>query len=335
MNSTFVDQHYSISQSFSPFKYASQRKLNDAGIIKSEYLLALNSKQLEFEIRAQWNELLLLNEQLKLMLVQDTLFAKFAKIAEYRYAAGESSFIEKSTAEIRQLEFEQELSMLYTRISNQKKSLQLMLNMKNEFSVEEQDLLIKSRTLDADTSLINEHPNLKIALQEVALAEQSKQVEKAMLMPDFRVGYFNQSMDQHIGSDGFVYNKTPKFQGVTVGLSVPLFFGAQKASVKMAETQIEIEELNAAYTKNELQTDLEKLTAELVTVKEQIEFYETGAIANANLIIEKASLAYENGNIDYIEFGQALRTNLSVQMNYINKIATYNQLVLSVNYLIK
>jgi cobalt-zinc-cadmium resistance protein CzcA len=56
-------------------------------------------------------------------------------------------------------------------------------------------------------------------------------------------------------------------------------------------------------------------------------------VPNATLIIENAAAGYEAGNIGYIEYGQALQTSLTVQMNYTQQMAAYNKVVLSINYL--
>jgi cobalt-zinc-cadmium resistance protein CzcA len=263
MNSEFIDQNYGMNQVISPFEYIAKRKLNEADVLKSDYQLALSERQLVLDVSLKWNDLLALIEQEKLMRKQDSLYSRFASISGDRYNAGESNLLEKTTALTKQLEFQQDLAMVRMEITSLKRSLRVLLNIDTDFDVKEPLLQVKMLLSNQDSLVLNQHPNLQLVKQNIVLAEEAKKVAQAQILPDFNVGYFIQSLDQFQDQSGTVYSNTPQFQGVTVGLSVPLFFKAQKANVKIANTQIEMEQNHADYLRLQLDSQLDNLMMQL------------------------------------------------------------------------
>ena len=70
-----------------------------------------------------------------------------------------------------------------------------------------------------DTTLIANNPSLKVLYQQAVIAEQNKKLETASTLPDFNVGYFNQSLIgvQSINGVDVNFDGSKRFQGFNVG----------------------------------------------------------------------------------------------------------------------
>jgi len=123
-----------------------------------------------------------------------------------------------------------------------------------------------------------------------------------------------------------------QFQGVVIGLSVPIFAGSSIARAKSAKTNIEREQKNADYINQQFKSHLEQQSEQLATYASLIDYYKNTAVPNANLIIKNATKAYQNGDISYVEYVQSLETASQIQLNYSEAIYNYNQTIITIQY---
>ena len=78
---------------------------------------------------------------------------------------------------------------------------------------------------------------------------------------------------QDVSGTPTYYNSTPQFQGVVVGLSVPIFAGSSIARAKTEKTNIEREQKNADYINQQFKSHLEQQSEQLVTYASLIDYY--------------------------------------------------------------
>ncbi|MGK9626006.1 TolC family protein, partial [Salmonella enterica subsp. enterica] len=64
-----------------------------------------------------------------------------------------------------------------------------------------------------------------------------------------------------------------------------------------------------------------------------IAYYKNSALPNANLILKQSQIAFQAGEIGYVEYLQALRTYSDIRFNYLEAINQYNQSVYTLQYL--
>lgn len=64
-----------------------------------------------------------------------------------------------------------------------------------------------------------------------------------------------------------------------------------------------------------------------------MEYYEKNGIQQARNIASTSKIAYENGEIGYIEYIQNLEVAIFSQLKYLDAINEYNQNIIILNYL--
>lgn len=334
-NTGAFDQNYAISQTISPFQFGARKDVIDASIAGSELRLLQIRNEVTFSVRQSWNNLLSLMKTNQLLHEQDSLMRQFVHAAESRQKAGEINALEAVTALAKQKELEQRIRQNESLIAAERTRLKNLLHLESDFSVSD-SLAVLPFLAATDTSALKENPQFRLALQEVEAAEANRRLERSTLMPDIRAGYFIQSLtgNQEVNGQVINYNGVPRFQGFTLGLSVPVFAGASEARTRAAETNIQMQRSNAAYVQNQLQIQFSQELSQLYSFQSMIAYYENSAMPAAETILRHASVSYQQGDISYIEFLQGIQTALDIRSNYINAVSSYNKAVINLQYLL-
>ncbi len=335
-NTRAFDQNYSISQSLSPFEFGARKEVINANIKSSELSLNLTKQQITLNIRQSWNNLLYLTEIGKVLKQQDSVYMQFARAAKVRFETGDVNPLESTTATIKQQELKQLIKQNEALIYMEKSRLKAYMNLETDFNIAETEFTALPILLSTDSTALNENPQLKLAMQEVQIAMASKRLQKSTMLPDLKVGYFIQSLTgfQDVNNQPVYYNGTPRFQGVTFGVSVPIFVGGLNAKVRAAETTIQVQQKNTEYLQAQLESQREQQIEQLITYQSLVEYYESSALPAAKLITGNAAKSYQNGDISYVEFIQGIQTALDVQTNYLNAVSNNNQAVINLQYLL-
>ena len=65
-----------------------------------------------------------------------------------------------------------------------------------------------------------------------------------------------------------------------------------------------------------------------------IEYYENSSQSNANLLLHNAQLAFKSGDINYVEYLQAVTIANQMRLDYLEAITQFNQTVLRIEWLV-
>jgi cobalt-zinc-cadmium resistance protein CzcA len=68
--------------------------------------------------------------------------------------------------------------------------------------------------------------------------------------------------------------------------------------------------------------------------QQHLAYYRSAALPNAELIVFNATKSYQNGEIDYVEYLQALQTVLEARKGYFIAINSLNQTIVSIEFLL-
>lgn len=334
INSQAQDKNFGISQSFNPFQISAKRSLLKEYSNTSATKLGVAKQEITYSIRQSWNTLLFYEKQNAVLEKQNAVMQKFVKSANLKFQTGETNALEKTIALAKQQELEQKIKQNKTQIAIEKSKLKAILDLKTEFIATDTSFVPYPAMAKVDSSMVKQNPIVQLADQQVKIAKANHKVEKSALSPDFSIGYFLQSITgiQDVSGTPTYYNSTPQFQGVVVGLSVPIFAGSSIARAKSAKTNIEREQKNADYINQQFKSHLEQQSEQLVTYASLIDYYKNTAMPNANLIIKNATKGYQNGDISYVEYVQSLETASQIQLNYSEAIYNYNQTIITIQY---
>ncbi len=335
MNSFENDFGFGINQSFEfPTVYSSQRKLAIKKTQGSKIQLSVAENDLRLKIRKSWFDLTFYHEKRQLLIFQDSLYQDFVNASIIRYKEGESSYLEKVSAETQLMQVRNELNVLQVDISTVEQDLRVLLNDSSELVLSPLMGTEKLTNLSFNSDLLENNPQLKYSHYQVDLALAEKSVNKAKILPDLSVGYLNQSMIGSTLGNGAIADPSNRFSGIQAGISIPLFYGSHKANIKSSQVKSEMAQINSEYYLTVLEGQYQQQLNEILKHEGSLNYYENEAIPQANLIIENAQKSFLNGAISYIEYFQNVRQALDIRVNYLNTLNNYNQAVINTEYLI-
>jgi cobalt-zinc-cadmium resistance protein CzcA len=336
LNSANFDQSFSISQQFNPALFKAKKQMLTAQYQASKIDSVAAADGLKLEIRKAYNDVVYYESLLNVWQKQDSLLENFAKRAEVRATYGEATLIEKTTAENKWLHSNVELQKLERLVVIVKSKQALLMSDPDGAYDVKVPVLKRYPVVDESSSYLKDNPTIQNAKQEIEVAKGEIKMNKADAFPEITAGYFIQSFrgEQVVDGQLINYDATPQFQGFSVGLSIPIFYRANKAKIEMANTAVLMETEHAEYVEEQLAYQMAFYEQERVSLKQELDFYEYSALPNADLILEKAQVTYESGEIGYIEYMQALQTVLEINKNHLLTVKNYNESVFSVKYLI-
>lgn len=338
VNSRRFDENFSISQDIpNPALIRAKRQFAEQNVGISQQKLAINKQELIFNIKQSWYQILYLQALNQVFQREDSLLQQFVRGAILKFKTGESGILEKTIAENKQQQLQQNTFQINNLIAVEKLKLNQLMNNSSDISIEEKAFPNLNFNEINDPNLINNNPLLLYAKQQIALIEAERNVVKADALPDFKVGYFIQSIAGAQDVNGQVknYNSIPQFQGIQLGLNLPLFGkSAYKAKNEAINMQLLAQQKNNEYLQTQLQGQLKQYVQQYDFAKNNVAYYEKTALPNAQLIIKNATKAYQSGDIGYVEFAQALQTNLESQKAYLEAINNLNKTVISIQFII-
>lgn len=318
-NTPSNDTRFGISQSFSfPSVYSNQKKA-----LNENYQLALaqarlTEQQLKAEVRQQFYETVYLYEKRKLLQYADSIYGLFYDKAALRLKAGESNILEKATAQTQRQQVANQLSLLESDIDIALQQFNLLLNDSISYMPHAEAALAEGSIL-TDTAGIEQLPSVALSQHQARAAEWQWRTEKAKLLPDFLVGYNNQSLKPDYANQRFSY--------VNAGIGIPLFSGAQSARAAASKTEWQRLEKNTQLVKQQARTELLTAQQRIHKFARSLQYYQSQAIPNAQLIVATADKQFVNGEIDYLQWTLLINQTISIRNEYIDAVNSYNQSV--------
>ena len=332
INSFYNDNRFGISQTFNfPTVYSRQKKLFKEEVQSANLLVAMKEAELKKAVSESFFTLVYLNEKEKLLQKSDTLFLEFQKKSNLRFQKGESNILEKTTAENQHGSILLQLIQLQQEKEIVKSQFQLLLNSETDFIPKATNLkLILDKTIDS--TLVAQHPNLKVLEQQKKISLASTKLEKSKLLPSLNFGYNNTSITG-TGANDIVYDKSTRFQSGQIGLGIPLFGGSQKAKITAAKIQESISENEFQRGKLELKMHYQNALLQYQKDLEKLDYFEKIALSNAQTIIETAKKQFYNGEINYLDWVLLTNQSITIKSNYIDTVIHHNNLIIQLNYL--
>jgi cobalt-zinc-cadmium resistance protein CzcA len=326
-NSYEKDNNISISQSFpSVFQNVGNVRLAGANVKSAELGLSLTKSEITADVKSVYFQLLYCYSKLKLLIYQDTLYSHFLRAAELKTSTGESPLLEKVTAQTRTMEIKTLIDQAKSDILIFQQKLQVLLNIREPVTIFDTVLYKTDFAFITDSSAISSNPSLAIIKQQIEISKRETQVEKLQLMPDLNIGYFNQSNKE--------LNSNYRFTGIQAGISIPLLFGSQTAKIKASKINEQIAQSNFETYNSALQGEFQTLLQEYLKLKSSLDYYESNAIPQSDLIIEQSGKSYMAGDIDYVEYVLNLDKALEIKSNYLQTLSDYNQSIIAIDKLL-
>ncbi|WP_083535195.1 CusA/CzcA family heavy metal efflux RND transporter [Chryseobacterium kwangjuense] len=337
-NSPKFDQSFALSQSIPfPTLFKARRELINENIKSRQIDKEVSANELTRQVRTYYYQIEYLQYNKSKLKELDSLYQDFIRIATVRFKAGDIKKIEINTAETQKGEINLLLKQNEVYLTNAYKNLKTLLNTSEDVEVPFKSGYEPLRTENIlDSTSVANNPTVKAFYQEMEIAEKNKNVEKSQGLPEFSLGLTSQSLigfHTKNGQEKF-YNAGDRFNSFSVGVAIPLTFGATKARMKALEYEKQAAETNAKMQEKQLSAQLENAFGQYQQDIQQYEYYVGQAIPNAEKIVKAAQLGYKTGEISYVEYLFALQTATNIQLKYLESIQQVNQSVVTINSII-
>ena len=318
LSGPLTDQSLNLIQQTSlPQVYAAQRRLLQGQTLAAEQAARQRQRELAQVVRTTYYQLLVGYRRAALLRRQDSVYRRAAYAARIRYQVGETNRLEQVSAEARSLELRNRLATL--RVDNEVLSRQLGQLLGRPAAAGIDTTASPVATLSpADTLALSpdSNPTLGLLRQQAATSQQQARVENLRRLPDVRLGYFNQSINQERG-----------FQVVQAGLSMPLLGGVQRARVAAARLGEQVAAQQLTYAQSQLATQLASLRQQLARARASLRYYEQTALPQARLILRTAEKSFRAGDIEYVEYVVNTQPAWQIQESYLDQVRQYDERV--------
>ena len=331
VNSAYFDTKFTIHQSFNfPTVYSNQKKVLNENWNGSVLSISLSEAEAKRVVTELFYYLLVLKEQEKTLNDASEIYTQFVAKSKLRFEKGETNILEKTAAESQLGEILMQLQLLKAEQEISQLQFQLVLNSSERF--EPQSESFKMQIIDT-TSAVSNHPLVLLMEQKVLIATAQENLEKSKLLPDFSLGYFNQSF-RGTGADNQVYTSGNRFNGGQIGVEIPLFYGAQKARINAAEHSIQIAENEYNYSKLQYTSEIQAALTQYKSNQAIVDYYEKTQLPNAVLIQMMAMELFNSGEINYLEWSNLNNQSIQIRSNYLDALKIYNVNLIKINYLL-
>lgn len=330
------DNAWSVSQSFNfPTVYTARRKAlkSEANLKKAD--LGVVKHDIDKEVTLAYYALLHNRDIMKVYEDQDTIYSKFLKLATDKYKLGEAGQLEKMNAE----RLYNENKLVWHQVEKDFKEAQLVLQ--RWMGVDEEVVpadtafsVVPSPVPDNDVDF-EKTPWAEVYEQQRKLSEHNLVTEKRSYLPDFSVSLSTQLVLKGLNPYNVDRSRFDKgnFMGFEVGVSFPLFWGAQKARVKAAQQEVVLNRIKSQQAEYQFKNQYKQAFNEYVRARKDLLYYKEKGNPEAGRMLAISRVSYERGEIGYVEYIQNLQTVADIHLQYVKALNTYNRSVILLNYL--
>jgi len=311
-----------LSQSFAfPSLYGAQKNALEAGAEMQLSQFELQKRKLQGEISKGYIEVRYWQELIENYEYLDSLYAEFSRAATRKFETGESNYLEKLTAEGKRQEIGLKKSESNENYLMALDQLKLILNWEGDLELSRAEIALDI-SLEQDWST---HPGVEYYESAVSQSGFQIQTEKRKLLPDINLDVFRGT---NPGANAKIY------PGFHAGITLPLFFGAQKSHVKSSEFQQQKIQLEAEQYINQLESRAQQLHRQLDQNIRVINYYEAEGKTLSLQILEQAQRSYQEGEIDFLQYVQLMENSRTITLHYLQSKFAYQQTILDINYLL-
>lgn len=327
INSAQRDTRIALSQTFQfPIVYTRQKALLRSDLAMSKVQSAVQLNSLLAEMKQAFYSLLIMRERKRLLAFADSIYANFSEKAQKRFDAGDTDILESKTAINQRAQIGVQLQTISSDELSMSRRLQFLCNSTTPLVPVAENIVYRESVAILDSGIAG---NGEVRIQTTSLAQSlaAHRLERSRLLPSLTIAYANMSLrgwqtlpDQ---SDVF-YRSADRFQSFSVGLGVPVFFGAGSARVKAAKTQILMRETELEQAKARAETELNNAQLVLRRTSDLLKVYRKTLLPNALAIISTANKRLAAGEIDYLQWVILINQSLDIRGQYYAAVQQLN-----------
>lgn len=329
-----TDNALSFSQSIEfPTVYAARRSQLKAETQAERSKVNVVKSELAYQVKSLYYQLVYETECMKLMNHQDSMLSRCRVVAEKRYKAGDARKLEFLAVERKYRENKLDIAEKLSDIEKTQLELKDLLN--SETPVEPADKELAALDFVQTGFNYQQTPEGQLAQDRIKASDKAIAAAKSEYAPSLSLAL----RSQLVISSWNPYNvdrsrfKEGNFFGFEVGVGVPLFYGATKAKVKAAKKDKEIAQIEMQQEQQSLQRDYLATLSRCNSTFARLSFYQNEGDVQHKEMEKLSLLEYENGEISYVEYLDALDGSIDYHIKRAAAINDYNQSVIALEKL--
>lgn len=313
---------WGVSQSISfPTLYGAELRAKRVEHSIAETELRIRTESLIKQVSASYIELQVVNEKLSIYSSIDSLYVSILNGATLRNSKGDMSNLDLLTIKAKQQQVKSKLSEIRNSQQSSLAKLKALMGYDSLFVVATHILV-----LPLEEKAIELSPFYLWLKSHEALGIANVGVARNMLMPDISFSYF-------MGTNS--YDNAKKYHGFEAGISIPIFFNAQKAKIKASRIALSATQNLTQYEVELLKVKQKELMGMHLQLKEQIEYFNQSGSKLYSEIVRTAKLSFEKGEIDFVKFATSTEAALEIRLGYLSNLLEYTKVTLELNYISK
>ena len=334
-NSIVRDNNISFLQSIPfPTVFSSKSTLAQSQVKASEAKKSMTEKELVLQIKEIYYQLLYLNERRQQLEQQDSLFRGLAQAITKKLQAGEATQLEMTKTIAQHNEIRNLINQNSADQIIYESHLQALLHHPHPLSIAHFKLEPLPFPDELDSVDIEVSPNLQFMKQQVSISESMKRIEKARILPEFKVGFFSQTLvgTQKINGQDQFFGLGKRFTGLQVGLSLPIWFIPQTAQIKAGGMAKKGAEFEYEQSKINWWAQTREAYQQAFKHKTSLDYYTSSGLPMARLIQQQALLSFRQGEISFMEFLLNMNQALSIKEAHLQTLLRYNQSIIRIEF---
>jgi heavy metal efflux system protein len=330
------DNNLTLSQSLPfPTVFGDRKSLALANVAVSQAQVAVTQNEAIAQLHTTWIQLQYLYARSAYLRRQDSIYASLEHAAQLRYQTGESTLLEQTSATMRRSELQQKLKQNLSEIAIAYNGLQRIVNL-GTLPVFDDTLGLPLPDSPASEGEGSRNPGHQLLASQAQVIERERKLIRSTILPDFRIGYFNQTLIgyQTVQGSDVYFGPGNRFQGFTVGIGIPIWFKPELAKLKANAIASQQAGAKASQYQLQLHGAIDQARLAMQQDLQSLDWYQRVAAPNAELILQQSQKAFAQGEIDYTSHLLHVQQALSIQESYLETLLRYHRGAVQLDYLL-
>lgn len=306
-NDKQIEFNQSLGSLLTPFY---KNALVNRQVATGTYYKQMIEREVRAEVKRAWAYYLYAWNQCKMYKEQSELAVRLQQAAELRYRQGETTLLEKSMSVTIAADMHNKLFQAEGELKVAAARLQWVCYVDAPVIPDNTDIILFPVDLGMYTL---SKPHLDYFNSIIAEKSASLNIERSRFFPELSFGYVRQDINPMRGLNSWM-----------VGVSFPVWFLPQRSKIHQAKLERFVAQTEADANVRELNNKVTELRVLLERYGENIRFYTTSALAEADNLMKTARLQFRESETNITEFVQSLNAAREIKKGYIDAVYQYN-----------
>lgn len=303
-------QQIGVSETIEIAKRGARKKLAKSNLELAKNNVEYNRFNLKMDVREAYIDLVTAKSILNSLESQQKLLEELVVIAKKRVAAGAAPEMDVIQAEIALNQMVTQVNTAKVNVKSAMYDFNKVLNPNNPSDIKydsiDSEFTSKNNFIGLLTpspkeqlpsfesisqNSLNNRFDLRIAKQQVDVAQKNLVVVARQRVPDLEVGGGYAFQNKHLSEDGTYKNGA--YLGVNL-TNIPIFY-SYRPEIKNAKLEVEKADLNYISTRNKALNDLNSAYEKFVTAKLNLNYYNDKLLKSSDEMIKISKRSYEVG----------------------------------------